>query len=90
MHRSCHSDVGDGDMVSNEPLCLCELGIEDGSMLLPFGSLGIDDGLVWLSLEQWLHHILDEVDVVGLEPDRRFPQQPAIDLGTLLQVFRIV
>lgn len=74
MHRRHNSDVGDGNVVASQPLCLGELGIKDVSELVPSWRLGINDRLVGLGLKQRFHNIFDKVDVAALEPDRRLSQ----------------
>ena len=89
MHRRRDGYVGDGDFVTSQPLGLGQLGVQDPSELVPSGGLGIDDGLVRFGLEQRLDDEFDEIDIATLEPDRRLPQQPAIDVGALFQVLRV-
>ena len=70
VHARHDSDVGDADFIAGDVLVVCKRVVQDAGELIPSHRLLLDDLLIWLLLEQWLHHILDEVDVAALEPHR--------------------
>src|SRR5690242_429635 len=86
MHRRSNSEVCDCDVITGEPLCLAELVIENSSKGVETLRLAINDFLVRLSLKQWLHYVLDEINVAGGKPLRSFPKQPFVDQGALFQI----
>lgn len=89
MHRRRDGDIGNGNLVTCQPLRLSQLGVQDPGELVPRRRLGIDDGLIRFGFEQWFDDELDKIDVAALEPHGGLPQQPAIDGGAVLQVSRV-
>ena len=69
MHGRGNRKVSDGEIVSGQPPCLGELGIEYGGLPMPLWRVSIDDGLVGLSLEQSLDDEFHNVYVAAGVPE---------------------
>jgi len=90
MHRRGNGDISNRDVVvTAEKLRLSKLVVQNAGQLVPPWCLSVDDGVIRFVLEQWFDDELDQIDVIGREPDRSLPEQPTVDTGARLEVFGV-
>ena len=90
VHSRRDGDVGDGRPVAAEPFAIAQSLVEDAGQLVEIRRLAIQHCLVRRAAEQRLGTVLHQVDVAARKPRCRFPKQPAVYVGALGRVGRIV
>lgn len=79
-------------MIARNPLAFAKASFEDTRTSMELVRFCVNGFLVWLAFHEWLHHVLDQIDIGGREPGRSFPQQPSVDLfgNTMLVLPRLI
>jgi hypothetical protein len=68
LHWCGDCDIGNSNMVACDPLVLTESSLENPGTSVELVRLCIDCLLVGFTFHEWLHNILDQVDIARRKP----------------------